>query len=678
MAVTINATTTGVISWAGHDLQVTSAGRWWVAIWDTATARIEMWYSDDSGATWAENTAARFSSVGVSTNFAFYIDADDHAHVVYCVTGTVSLSYRRNKSISTTSAWSSATTVDNADLGYSDSDLVVHREGTGWVAHVVATHNVSGPDEAVVWTTVTISSTDVVAVGTRTTIESASGPPRRGTIDFHHTSTDEKAIQGATPHLYIVWTRSLDLKFVKCTYSAGSWTKGTTRTIRSAGSAPSALSVFDGSRVIIASQEAGDLNLYERDAADTTTTTRAAGGATFTAGGLGAVTYDASGNVWVVGVSVGDLKTRMFIRATLLWDVALTIDTDDADGWAFRRYAGNDIPVIFDSVTASRIRADSTSVNVAPSSPTWVNVDNAGADVGAALVLDWNFVDANPSDTQTAYTLRRQIGAGAYAYWRASDSTWQAGVQKVSTATSAVTLASAWGLDADANHKFAVLTYDLLDVVGPYSAELTVTPSTPSPPTITTPVNAGVVASASLTVVWTCASQSTLRVQLFDPSGFFPYWDSGVVSAAATRSQTIPYALVNGTSYKVRVTTTNAEGLAATPTTHDFSVSYTLPATPTLVVAPSITFAKVTIAPTQPTPGVGQPTVTSIDVLVRCVAGRSYPDRERPVGGDGIRVATGLPPSTVWVDYPSAGVAYEYKVRAWGDNMTYSDSAWTA
>jgi hypothetical protein len=156
---------------------------------------------------------------------------------------------------------------------------------------------------------------------------------------------------------------------------------------------------------------------------------------------------------------------------------------------AMRRTGGNTIAIAYQGLRGGA-RFDQTYNNVAPSSPTWVNVDNIGADVGAALVLDWNFVDGNPADTQTAYTLRRQIGAGSYEYWKAGTSTWDAAVQKITSATSAVTLASGWGADGDANHKFAVLVYDNIDTVSPYSAELTVTPSVPAVPVITTPADA--------------------------------------------------------------------------------------------------------------------------------------------------------------------------------------------
>lgn len=677
MAVTVNAQTDGRIS--QRSLQATSTGRLWIAIGYDTDNKLEFWYSDDSGATWTENTSAEFTFDGAVNNFAFYIDQDDHAHVVYEMATGPTLYYRRNASISTTSAWSSATSVDaTTALAYEKLDLVAHREGTGWMAHVLYKRNTAGTD-LMLWAPITITSADVITVGTKVTVDSsvgsATGP---GGIDFHHTATDEKAIQGSTPHLYMVWCDgSLAVNFAKYTYSGGTWTAGTTRVIYTGAATPTASMVFDGTRVLIALMDGINGGLFERDAADTTTTTRAGSGATLY---LTTLTYDNDGNVWIAGVESTDLKVRKFIRSTLAWATAESIDTDNPDlGIGMRRYGGNTISIAYGTTTTTnRVRFDGTVNNVAPSAPTWVNTDNVGADVGAALVLDWNFVDGNPADTQTAYTLRRQIGAGSYAYWKASDSTWNASVQKISSATSAVTLASGWGADGDANHKFAVLVYDNLDTVSVYSAELTVTPSVPSVPVITTPADAGTVASASLTAVWTCTSQATYKVELLDSAGTTVLHSSGVVTDSVSRSYVIPYTLVNGTSYKVRVTCVNAEGLAATPDTNSFTTTYTAPATPTLVVTASTSLAKITVTPTQPTPGGGQPTVTSIDIFVRCAAGRNYPDGERPVGGAGIRVAAAWPPSTAWVDYPSAWVAYEYMVRAKADNGTTADSAWTA
>ncbi|HQZ36006.1 MAG TPA: hypothetical protein PK020_16385 [Ilumatobacteraceae bacterium] len=674
MAVDIVAAASSRV--AQRSMAATSTGRMWVAVGNDGSNKIEMWYSDDSGATWTENTAAEITWTGAAgQNFALFIDADDHAHLVYD-TSAPAIEYRRNKSISATSAWSAATSVDTVDLGYSLPDLVAHREGTGWKAHLLYKANTTGPGESMKYTPITITSADAITVGTKTTFASGNAVSTGG-IDFHHTSTDEKAIQSSTPHLYMVWTETSNLvKFVKWSYSGGTWTAGTVRTIYYGAAAPSAQMVFDGTRVVITLMDGVNVGLYERDAADTTTTTRAGGGSTLFGYNM---TYDADQNVWYIGLASTDLKGLQWIRATNTWGSLQTLDTDDPSmGVALRRYAGNTIPIAYGTTTSNKVRYDTSVNNVAPSAPTWVNTDNVGADVGAALTLDWNFVDDNPGDAQTAYTLRRQIGAGAYAYWKAGTSTWDAAVQKITSSTSAVTLASGWGADGDDDHKFAVLVYDVLDTVSVYSAELTVTPSVPSVPVITTPADAGTVASASLTAVWTCTSQATYLVELLDSAGTTVLHSSGVVTDSVSRSYVIPYALVNGTSYKVQVTCVNAEGLAATPDTNSFSVSYTLPATPTVVVTPSTSLAKITVTPTQPTPGGGQPTVASIDIFVRCAAGRNYPDGERPVGGVGIRVGAALPPSTAWVDYPSAGVAYEYMVRGWADNGTYADSAWTA
>ena len=677
MAVNITGVATSFVS--PRSLQATSTGRLWVAAGDATANTIEFWYSDDAGVTWTENTAAQITWDGANY-FAFYIDADDHAHIAYDETATVALKYRRNKSISTTSAWSAASTVDSTTAtAYQWADLVAHREGTGWKAHILYKRNTTGTD-LMLYAPITITSADVITVETKVTVDSDVGASNgAGGIDFHHTASDEKAIQSSTPHLYMVWgDGSLSVNFAKYTYSGGSWTAGTTRVIWTAGAALYAVSmVFDGTRVIIAATvDSATMALFERDAADTTTTSRASTSSLLAQ----CVTYDQESNVWIVGDNnSGDLYARKFVRSTLSWAASELVDTDEILGpAAMRRTGGNTIAIAY-KASGTGARFDQTFNNVAPSSPTWVNTDNVGADVGAALVLDWNFVDGNPADTQTAYTLRRQIGAGSYAYWKAGTSTWDAAVQKITSATSAVTLASGWGADGDANHKFAVLVYDNLDTVSPYSAELTVTPSVPSVPVITTPTDGGTHGSASLTAVWTCTSQATYRVELLNSAGTVTLWDSGTLTSTSVRDQLIAYSLINGTAYKVRVTTTNAEGLTATPDTNSFTVTYTLPATPTVTVTPNNTTGVITVTPTQPTPGGGQPTVTSIDIFVRLSSAHTYPDLERPVGGAGIRIAAALPPSTAWVDRAcSSGIAYEYLVRSWADNGTFADSAWTA
>lgn len=298
---------------------------------------------------------------------------------------------------------------------YQWADLVAHREGTGWKAHILYKRNTTGTD-LMLYAPITITSADVITVETKVTVDSDVGAPYLGAggIDFHHTASDEKAIQSSTPHLYMVWCDgSLSVNFAKYTYSGGSWTAGTTRVIWTAGAALYAVSmVFDGTRVIIAATvNSATMALFERDAADTTTTSQASTSSLLAQ----CVTYDQESNVWIVGDNnSGDLYARKFVRSTLTWASAELVDTDQPGICAMRRTGGNTIAIAYQDLGGGGTRFDQTYNNVAPSSPTWVNTDNVGADVGAALVLDWNFVDGNPADTQTAYTLRRQIGAGSY------------------------------------------------------------------------------------------------------------------------------------------------------------------------------------------------------------------------------------------------------------------------
>jgi hypothetical protein len=117
----------------------------------------------------------RSDHVGRANYFAFYIDADDHAHIAYDETGTVALKYRRNKSISTTSAWSAASTVDSTTaLSYQWADMVAHREGTGWKAHILYKRNTTGTD-LMLWAPITITSADVITVETKVTVDSDVG-----------------------------------------------------------------------------------------------------------------------------------------------------------------------------------------------------------------------------------------------------------------------------------------------------------------------------------------------------------------------------------------------------------------------------------------------------------------------------------------------------------------------
>jgi hypothetical protein len=183
--------------------------------------------------------------------------------------------------------------------------------------------------------------------------------------------------------------------------------------------------------------------------------------------------------------------------------------------------------------------------NSAPNGGVWVLPNNGDAqDVGQQLRLDWNFSDPNAGDTQSAYALSRQIGAGALNYWRASDSTWQVAEVQNTSGTTIVTLASAWALASDANYTFKVKVWDSSSVAGPYGSGLIVIPSTPVNPAITAPTASQVLSTNQVSVTWTATEQSAYRVGLFASTpvaniNLNPYFETDVSDFSGTNGATV-------------------------------------------------------------------------------------------------------------------------------------------
>ena len=152
-------------------------------------------------------------------------------------------------------------------------------------------------------------------------------------------------------------------------------------------------------------------------------------------------------------------------------------------------------------------------------------------------------------------------------------------------------------------------------------------------------------------------------------------YTTGKVNGSASSVDLTGYTLVNGaTGRKFELTTWNTEDLPATDTNTGIDVTYTAPLTPTYVVTAVPASGYIQLAITDPTPS-GTPTVTSHSVYVRVAAG-GIQDGERPVGGDGIRIATGI--TTPYLDYAAgAGIDYEYRTLALGDNGAVAFGEWT-
>jgi hypothetical protein len=134
--------------------------------------------------------------------------------------------------------------------------------------------------------------------------------------------------------------------------------------------------------------------------------------------------------------------------------------------------------------------------------------------------------------------------------------------------------------------------------------------------------------------------------------------------------------LTNGEDYRVEIRTWNDDDLESSTDTHDFTVTFTAPATPVLTVTAN-TAGYMSVAIADPTPGGSQPTVVSHDIYVRVAAGGRQ-SGERPVGGDGIRISTGtVETDGTYLDRKAASnTDFEYRSLAIAGGAT-AFSAWT-
>lgn len=365
-----------------------------------------------------------------------------------------------------------------------------------------------------------------IFTGTRQWLPVAGTGRISPSLDIEHTGDAKTA---ATPHLWCVFGRG-ELQIVKLSWTGAGWSGPTTSTTLQSGLAShdSIAGRWDGTRhvsVVANPASTSTVLLVERDRANSTTTARTSpahptGVVRNTTVSYNQVSGDA--RVYAVGTSTSVLYYVDFIRATGLWSswtsvLASAVLGANADNYGVRRSSyGNARYDVYSAISGAPNTLTHTqqTLSYAPNIPTWTGPTNgAAADVNAPLPLTWAFTDPDTADSQTAYAVSRQIGAGALAYWRASDSTWQATEQKNTSTTNGLILPAAWGAGSDANHTYKVKVWDVSDTASGYSAGLVVVASVTVTPTITAPTVAQVLTSPTVNAVWTVAEQTAYRVR---------------------------------------------------------------------------------------------------------------------------------------------------------------------
>lgn len=666
----------------GRPLVRTPNGNILAAYLGSATT-LEFEFSTNDGTSFSPDAGATLNGTAIKLA-SLFVDSGGGVWCLYNLTiGSTAVLYLQRGTLNgaqTAITWGTAIQLDTKTDG--NASVIAHPFGSGWKAHTVH-FQYDGSDSNVKYNRVTLSAAGVPTLDVTTVLESRNGswPAVNPVIDFAHTGDGFTA--QAAQHVFVTWASNGQftpgLRYVKATHAAGDWTFGTQRTLGQTLLGGSAF--FDGNRTVVAYvPSASTVGIVERDAADTTTTTRSA--PALSDGNISnvSIAYDLDQNVYVYasGETSDDVKWVKYTRAAGTWGswTAISGATDVTAGSVFAKAteAGHRIEVLILDGTGApfNVEYDKTvSLNKAPTAPTWVT-SSGGADVAAALILDWTFNDPDLiyGDTPSAYALKRTIGATT-RWWDGTD--WDAVAETfVTTTATTSTIPSSWGADGDANHSYYVAQKDAAGLAGPYSSALVITPDAKVNPVVTGPT--GTVGTAMETATWTTTDQSEFKVDLLSDPGGVVLWSSGWIVDSAIRAYPIGYTFSNTTDYEVRVTTKTVEGLTNDPDTEAFSTSFSVPDQPdvTFDTAAVPGAIEVTVANVDE----GGEDVTSNDLYVR-VAAASLHDGNRST--EARRIATGLEPNGVVVDWAvGSGIEYEYLARAWAANGTYTDSAWTS
>jgi hypothetical protein len=420
-----------------------------------------------------------------------------------------------------------------AGATYSGLDVVSHYTASAYQYVVVAVGTRIGSSQGVTLHAAYADNSgiyipaDGLISGTRRWMFTGAGSARIGpSIDKEHTGD---GYTSSAPHLWISHGRD-SLYQVKVPWTGSGWSGPTGQTLIY-GSTGDDCTVgrWDGSRFLMCAPDPASTSqviVLERNRANSTTTARHTPNHTTGVVRQATLAYNtANGNirVFAVGTSTAVLYFIDYTRATDTWGAwtstgLAAILGAGVDNFGTRVSTEGDARYgIYSAASGAPNTLTYTpqTVSYAPNTPTWTSPTSGGsADVGLPLELDWAFSDPDPGDTQSAYAISRQVGAGALSYWRASDSTWQVAEVQNTSGTSSITIPAGWAAGSDAVHTLKVKVWDSGSNASGYSAGLTVLPSTPVNPAITSPTAAQVIGVDHLTVVWTATEQTQYRVIL--------------------------------------------------------------------------------------------------------------------------------------------------------------------
>lgn len=689
MATVVNTSTLDTATAYSNQRKVdrTQNGVLWAAFKynNTSTASaIRFYYSTDNGQTWS-SSGTHFGFSGASgtyeANFSFFIDIDDFAHVAYKDGHDGRISYRRGTPNAARTAWTwSAVQIIDTALNLDYPDIVAHREGTGWKAHLVYSYhfdNGTGNHDLLTrYNVVTITSSGAISDADPVMIspDYSQNADTWPSIDFNHTG-DGKTVAGGTPHLYAAWSSGVTgtargIRFKKATYSAGSWTWGTERDIDTARYINTRSRwlncMFDGSRVIIAGYAyngTGNDNIaHERNAADTATTLRVLDGLNLY---TGTASYDADGNIYFHGVSGSDIRRKVWTRSSGVQtnSTVSTVTQTNSIAWVSskRGYAGDRIDYVYTDGTASpyNVTYDGLSLNQPPNKPPIVSPKNNNTvDRNKTTRLDWDFSDPDSGDSQSKFDARYRVVGTA---------TWT----DITTVTTNTFHDLAPGTLTVNDYEWQVRTYDQANEVSVWSDLAYFTAADqPSGHSITDPVTGQTISEDSYTVHWSASQQTDYELRRVADNGAGApdtanvLYTTGEVASASARSRTLAFP-TNNQDEHIQLRYKNENGLWSTWDSIAVTVSYTTPPSPVVTAVGNDLSGYIAVAIDNPDPAAGEPSVTDNNLF------------RREEGSNVVKIAEGLVVDGTFNDYRVENRKnYEYQAQAVGDNGTTARSAW--
>lgn len=603
-------------------IDVAPDGTLWAAIVDSG--RIRFFSSSNGGATWSTSSGSDLS-LGHHQDTAvpsFFIDADGYAHISFVRWQADPQVVIYARGIPRTGggwSWSQITISPASGRTGVDSDLVVFRSGTGWVAWVSYDMSATGGAKVA---QVTISPTGSLSVTATQHGPSLAGASfQYGSIEFAHTGDGKTPT--ATPHLFYVVASAVGaapLYAHKSTYSGGVWTWQTPVNITSSVEIRNTTMVcdFDGAFLMVAwaATSSSVINVSEWDVSGTTVTARnppTVPGGTGTILGISMAIDPATDDVHLVayGATIGNIIYSKFTRASTTWSAWATSVTrsafgDDGDVQVVRHPQRDSIDMLYSNGNGPYTIFGSQVVPLtrSPNAPTLVSPANgATADLASGATFSWQYTAVSPGDTQQAWALRRVYGAGPTTeYWNASSLAWGGSITWNTTDLNnpykAPFPAGKW--TTGTTYTWSVMTRSATGAGSGWATDRTVTASVAPSVAVTAPSGLAYGESTPL-VTWTYTSvnaQRDFQVRIvptfgvtIDPNDPGPAtWDSGVIGSAVARAIRVVTALTNQVSYRAYVRCTDVNAVQSAWMYSDFTVSIVPPSGPLAEVLDQIDY----------------------------------------------------------------------------------------